>query len=130
MVAQAYSYVRSLKSNVFSRYTEQERKVEELGNPHMVVETSAVLNAAAQLTQWREIFETRFRSRTDLCLSYEDIMAHGIDSTVSRLRQLLGLPPARRSSSTRDYEKQARPEDAQRIAEICAYLAGAGPLPV
>jgi LPS sulfotransferase NodH len=130
VVAQAYSYVRSLKTNVFSRYTEQERKVEELSNPHLVVETSAVLNAAAQLTQWREIFATHFRSRTDLCLSYEDIMAQGIDSTVSRLRQLLGLEPARRSPSTREYEKQARPEDAQRIAEIHAYLAGTGPVPV
>ena len=130
VVAQAYSYVRSLKTNVFSRYTEQERKVEELGNPHLVVETSAVLNAAAQLTQWREIFATHFRSRTDLCLSYEDIMEEGIDSTVSRLRQLLGLAPARRSPSTREYEKQARPEDARRIAEIHAYLAGAGPVPL
>ena len=87
--------MRSLKSNVFSRYTEQERKVEELGNPRMVVETSAVLNAAAQLTQWREIFETRFRSRTDLCLSYEDIMAHGIDSTVSRLSLIHISEPTR-----------------------------------
>lgn len=130
VVAQAYSYVRSLKTNVFSRYTEQERKVEELSNPHLVVETSAVLNAAAQLTQWRETFEQQFRSRTDLCLSYEDIMAEGVDSAVSQLRQLLGLAPARRSAATRDYEKQARPEDAQRIAEIHAYLAGAGPLPV
>ncbi len=130
VVAQAYSYVRSLKTNVFSRYTEQERKVEELSNPHLVVETSAVLNAAAQLTQWRETFEQQFRSRTDLCLSYEDIMARGCRFAVSQLRQLLGLAPARRSSSTRDYEKQARPEDAQRIAEIHAYLAGAGPVPV
>ena len=130
VVAQAHSYVRSLKTNVFSRYTEQERKVEELGNPHLVIETSAVLNAAAQLTQWRETFEQQFRARTDLCLSYEDIMVEGMDSTVSQLRQLLGLAPARRSSATRDYEQQARPEDTQRIAEIHAYLAGAGPLPV
>jgi trehalose 2-sulfotransferase len=130
VIAQAYSYVRSLKTNVFSRYTEQERNVEELSNPHLVVETSAVLNAAGQLTQWRETFERHFRSRADLCLSYEDIMAEGMDSAVSQLRQLLGLVPARRSPSTRDYEKQARPEDARRIADIRAYLAEAGPLPV
>ncbi len=129
-VGQAYSYVRSTKSNVFSRYTEQERHVEDFGNRHMVIETSAVLAAAAQLTQWKETFEREFRARTDLCLSYEEVLEHGVDGAVARIRQLLGLDPARRSPSTRDYEKQARPEDEQRIETIRNYLAGSGALPL
>jgi len=129
VIAQAYSYVRSLKMNVFSRFTEQEREVEDFANPHMVIETSAVLSAATQLTQWREAFEQRYRAFTDLCLDYEDMAEDGIDAAVSRVRQLLGLTPSRRSPATRDYEKQARSEEITRIAEIHEYLAGTGYLP-
>lgn len=129
VIAQAYSYVRSLKMNVFSRFTEQERKVEDFANPYMIIETSAVLSAAAQLTRWREIFEQRYRAYADLCLTYEDMVEHGIDAAVSRVRQLLGQTPSRRSPATRDYEKQARSEEMRRIAEIKRYLAGSGSLP-
>ena len=130
VVAQAHSYVRSLKSNVFSRVTAREREVEAIGNPHMVIETSAVLDAAARLTQWREVFEQHFRARADLCVAYEDMLAHGVDATVSDLRELLGLPRERRHPATRDYEKQVRDVDEERVRAIHAYLDGTGELPV
>ena len=77
-----------------------------------------------------EIFERELGPATDLSLVYEDMVAQGIDETVTRVRALLGLNPRRKSIADGRYEKQARPEDIASIADIHSYLTGAGPLPM
>jgi len=129
VLAQAYSYTRSLKSNVWSRLTEQEREVERLSNPQMVIETSAVLSAATQLVEWKESFEQQVRPVTDLCIYYEDLLAKGTGDAVNAIRGLLGLPALQDLTGPGRYEKQARPDDHASIEAIRAYLNGNGQLP-